>query len=228
MTSTIREDALGLRAALHDALREASKLIAEHRKERELDTRSVYFIQAENGLIKIGIADNVEQRLVQLQTMSPLSLKIVGVIPGAGSTGEAALHERFGIQRSHGEWFRPSPELLSMLDANWSPSLTDSYSRPRKTNLPEKVIAILDRARHFSARLLGFESWVEFIAKTGMRVLTVSRLRSIGLSGRAIGVMLNIDESTVRLDLKRVPVRLADDYTINGLDGKVYPNRKDA
>lgn len=73
----------------------------------------VYFIQAENGSVKIGRTKNLRQRLVDLQAMSPLRLRLV-----AWSTArpgyESFLHYRFAGARLHGEWFRPESDLLAL------------------------------------------------------------------------------------------------------------------
>jgi hypothetical protein len=79
------------------------------------DTRPVYFIQAANGLVKIGVAANPDDRLRALRTMSPISLRLLLTIPGVGAAGEAELHRRFADHRSHGEWFRPAAELTAFI-----------------------------------------------------------------------------------------------------------------
>lgn len=88
------------------------------RIETARNARSVYFIEAENGLIKIGVSDDPVGRLAQIKTMSPLPLKLLGLIPGAGDVGEAEFHRRFADDREHGEWFRPSPALTSYIAAH--------------------------------------------------------------------------------------------------------------
>lgn len=80
------------------------------------DRRSVYFIRATNGLVKIGVAHDPKERLRTIQGMSPLRLELVGVLPGLGARGEAALHERFSYCRSHGEWFYESPGLTELIE----------------------------------------------------------------------------------------------------------------
>lgn len=84
-------------------------------KKVTVDSRSVYFIEAENGLIKIGVAASPKERMRTLRTMSPVSLRLVLVLPGLGAAGEADLHRRFAEHRSHGEWFRPAPELVAYI-----------------------------------------------------------------------------------------------------------------
>lgn len=83
----------------------------------QVDTRSVYFIQAvSGGLVKIGVATNPEDRLAQIQHMSPVPLRIIATLPGAGQQGEAALHQRFAGARRHGEWFEPVAELVALIE----------------------------------------------------------------------------------------------------------------
>lgn len=89
---------------------------------RRPPTRStyVYFIQAETlGLIKIGCAVDPSDRLYTLQCGSPDQLKLLAVIrdPNAYDR-EKGLHHHFRAHQSHGEWFRPAPEVLAYIAAN--------------------------------------------------------------------------------------------------------------
>jgi hypothetical protein len=80
----------------------------------ELDLRAgsvVYFIQAANGLIKIGTTKDIRDRLYGLRNSSPVSLRLVGLI-AADEAEEQALHRRFASFRAHGEWFAPAEELV--------------------------------------------------------------------------------------------------------------------
>lgn len=84
----------------------------------EVPTQYVYFIQAVNGgPIKIGIAYSPEERLAQIQNMSPVQLRILGVRRG-GAQHEAELHKLFAASRLHGEWFEPSAELTRFIADN--------------------------------------------------------------------------------------------------------------
>lgn len=83
----------------------------------------VYFIQAATlGLIKIGSAWLPTDRLNTLQIGSPDVLRLLGVIrcPGEARGDEKALHRKFAAHRSHGEWFRPAPELMAYIEAETS------------------------------------------------------------------------------------------------------------
>lgn len=83
---------------------------------RNVDDRDVYFIQAgENGPIKIGVAANPQSRVRELQTGSPATLYLIGVVPRAGFAGELDLHHRFATDWMNGEWFRATPELLAYI-----------------------------------------------------------------------------------------------------------------
>jgi len=80
----------------------------------------IYFIQAENGLIKIGYTYNVRHRLRGLRACSPLKLELLLVLDG-DRISEKAFHKRFAKDRKHGEWFFPSVELLSFIDQSINP-----------------------------------------------------------------------------------------------------------
>lgn len=77
----------------------------------------IYFIQAEGvGAIKIGFVegDDPAKRLSDLQVGSPCKLSLLGTLPGGRDT-EGELHRKFAWAHSHGEWFRPVPELLDFI-----------------------------------------------------------------------------------------------------------------
>jgi hypothetical protein len=78
-------------------------------------SRYVYFIQAgSQGPIKIGVADDVEYRLSELQTGNAETLHIVGCVPGDGRL-EKELHRRLASVRIRGEWFRSGSEIEALL-----------------------------------------------------------------------------------------------------------------
>lgn len=65
----------------------------------------VYVIGCANSsTVKIGVSDDPERRLRQIQYMSPVPLQVLWSGPG-GNALERALHKHFAEQRSHGEWF---------------------------------------------------------------------------------------------------------------------------
>lgn len=77
--------------------------------------KMIYFIQAnDGGPIKVGYAVDPQKRLTEIQRMSPVPLRILATINGYRKD-EALLHRRFASLRLHGEWFRPSQELLDII-----------------------------------------------------------------------------------------------------------------
>jgi len=82
---------------------------------RSTKKRSLYFVEAENGLIKIGITDDLEKRLRVLQDGSPVALTLLLAVPGTARQ-EGTLHGRFIDERSHGEWFRGSARLRVFIE----------------------------------------------------------------------------------------------------------------
>ena len=98
------------------AIRDAVLLLPED----VLYTTSVsytYFLQAGTaGPIKIGSTRNLPVRLRTLFAMSPVSLRLLGVIEGGEA--EESCHCRFGAFRVHGEWFAPAQVLLDFIRAN--------------------------------------------------------------------------------------------------------------
>lgn len=86
-------------------------------KKRKGINKVIYFAQAEGiGHIKIGFTDSLDasDRVVTLQTGSPVLLRLLGTIPGT-IDDEKDLHRRFAAHRVCGEWFKPVPELLALI-----------------------------------------------------------------------------------------------------------------
>lgn len=85
-----------------------------HRKASARHT--VYFVQAVNGgLIKIGIAQDPQQRLAAMQAGCPIQLRIIALIGDSNWFDEQRLHRLFEADRRHGEWFEPSARLLDYI-----------------------------------------------------------------------------------------------------------------
>jgi len=76
----------------------------------------IYFIQQGNdGAIKIGISNNFEKRLAQLQTGSPYRLKVLLTING-NERLEKQLHNKFAEFRLSGEWFKPVGQITDFIN----------------------------------------------------------------------------------------------------------------
>ncbi len=96
--------------------REPIRWLGQERKPAK-----VYFIRAETGQIKIGMAIDPEARLKNLQTASPVKLEIVATCEG-GAEGEAEYHERFAEHRLRNEWFAPHPDILAEVERLSTPT----------------------------------------------------------------------------------------------------------
>jgi hypothetical protein len=91
-----------------NAARIASLLreLADAIEAPEVNERSwLYFIRAEGGPWKIGIAMGPQRRREELQTGNHLQLRLVYSLPG-GKSVERAAHAAFEHLRVRGEWFR--------------------------------------------------------------------------------------------------------------------------
>ncbi len=76
----------------------------------------VYFVQAANdpeGLIKIGKCTDLKKRLSALQTGSPVILKVLAVL--RYELKDIPFHDKFASARQHGEWFRPTSDLMQFI-----------------------------------------------------------------------------------------------------------------
>lgn len=102
--------------SLFAAIRDAVLLLPG---DREYTTSEpyTYFLQAgADGPIKIGSTRNLPVRLRTLCAMSPVPLKLLGVMKGAEA--EEQCHVRLGAFRLHGEWFASSPVVLAFIHEN--------------------------------------------------------------------------------------------------------------
>jgi len=79
------------------------------------EIKQIYFIST-GEFVKIGIANNPKQRLRDLQTASPVKLKIIYTIPGTENL-EKILHNIFDEYRECGEWFRYEGGLKTFIDS---------------------------------------------------------------------------------------------------------------
>jgi len=117
-------------------------------KRKRLDVREVYFVQAfELKLIKIGVTNNTQRRIVSMQTLSPDRLAVLGVqLCPRGGALEKRLHRQFAHLRDHGEWYLPSPDLLSYIEAN-TVALKDVAAARADLAIDDAVRARLAAAR---------------------------------------------------------------------------------
>lgn len=83
-------------------------------KERPQPGEVFFLRDAQQFRIKIGYSTNSRKRVNNLRLMSSTPLDLVGRIP-APQWYERRLHKAFGEQRTHGEWFGESDELLELI-----------------------------------------------------------------------------------------------------------------
>lgn len=132
--------------------------------------KDVYFVQAANGLIKIGVSGDPHGRFQRLRTMSPIALTLLAVIPGAGAEGESALHLWLAAHRSHGEWFRPAPELIAFI-------CTELQAQAVQPAAATFDLAELGRAaRALDGAQLGEADIAPLVAATGLIINALERL----------------------------------------------------
>lgn len=75
----------------------------------------IYFVQAgPGGSIKIGTTSDLDRRLRELQTGNPVSLILLGTIPGSREE-EHVVQSMFKHLQMEGEWFRPGEDLLAFI-----------------------------------------------------------------------------------------------------------------
>jgi hypothetical protein len=74
-------------------------------------------------VIKIGVTTNIDQRMRHLQLSCGHELALLALVPGGG-VFERKLHQRFEADRTIGEWFLWSHEVLDVaLAAHLRPTL---------------------------------------------------------------------------------------------------------
>ena len=93
----------------------------------------IYFIQAESGPIKIGMATNLDRRICGLQTASFNRLKLIHSEKHNIETArkqEKRYHDAFSHYRIRGEWFYPEGIIAYLEGENfwkkmiiWEPEL---------------------------------------------------------------------------------------------------------
>ncbi len=81
----------------------------------------VYFIRADNGLVKIGHSSDVARRLANLRLANAGDLDVFRVIDGGRQT-ERWLHKRFHALRIRGEWFEFHPDTTTVVPPDEIPS----------------------------------------------------------------------------------------------------------
>ncbi len=114
----------------------------------------VYFLKADNGVVKIGRSANPQSRVNELKTSSPVALVLIFVYETvAMKEDEAFFHRFFANRRVRGEWFALSDEEISgIIDGSINPSvpIPNTCTSPVKQKMksipvrfPENIYASL-------------------------------------------------------------------------------------
>jgi Meiotically up-regulated gene 113 len=113
----------------------------------------IYFIQNERTrLIKIGFSGDVYGRMRALQNETPDHLDLLAITNGDREE-EIRFHKQFAVDRVTGEWFRPSDQLLAIIE---------SFPKIHDASLSElgrkSVNVVLDHDVRFALRMWRAES----------------------------------------------------------------------
>lgn len=88
------------------------------------EVTNVYIVSCP-GFVKIGVADDVDARIAQLQTGNLHPLTVRAILEGVPRSTERRLHRALRRWRVHGEWFRFSREarkLVLLIEAGARPT----------------------------------------------------------------------------------------------------------
>lgn len=77
----------------------------------------LYFIQSlcPEGRIKIGVSSRIASRMGKMMVDCPYPVRLLKSVKDAAHM-EKPLHREFSDDRVTGEWFRPSPRLLALIE----------------------------------------------------------------------------------------------------------------
>lgn len=82
-----------------------------------IEVEGIYVI-GYHRVVKIGLSNNVKQRIASIQTSIPHKLTTYGVLTGQ-LLQEQALHRRFKKHRLNGEWFRRAGDLAAWIEGGF-------------------------------------------------------------------------------------------------------------
>ena len=139
--------------------------------------KKLYLILArELDRVKIGLSENPELRLKQLQTGSPSKLDLFAFKPSKNaSIQERELHEQYKEKIVHGEWFQLKPIDYVKLLKKWNYDVGIHYSKRNIEALSIGCLAYFswDSKSLCKVKVTGLDKRhadVEIIEKIGTRI----------------------------------------------------------
>jgi hypothetical protein len=76
----------------------------------------VYFMQRDDGAIKIGFTSDILRRVGELRKKERSPIELLACYPG-GKPDELRLHATFASSLIGDEWFRPDEDLVAFIEA---------------------------------------------------------------------------------------------------------------
>lgn len=76
----------------------------------------IYFIQDNNGFIKIGVTKNIKKRFPQIKSNHFSAFYVLKIIYGTYNL-ESKLKKRFKKYQAKGEWFYPNEKILKYINS---------------------------------------------------------------------------------------------------------------
>jgi hypothetical protein len=93
-------------------------LIALLEYEISNQNKLLYFLEAENGLIKVGITNDIRRRVNQLQNQLDTKIRVLKLLDGK-SAYEKIIHNLYSddniIYKGQTEWFHPTHKLIRFI-----------------------------------------------------------------------------------------------------------------
>lgn len=103
-------------------------------KQKQRKSNYVYLIGAPNGLVKIGITNNVQKRFKDINATSPVELYLVSSFSSSNAAKiEKELHLKFEGKRVKGEWFNIGQDDISWIKQRYK-GLKQKTKRPSILN----------------------------------------------------------------------------------------------
>lgn len=169
-----------------------------------MDEECVYVLGTPgSNIVKIGRSTDVQQRVADIQRMSPVPLEVLWTHPG-GPRLEAGLHRLFADLRSHGEWFRfdgdPVDSIRTAVESGaWMTLIQPRQRKPRERS-PEELArekAALEELDELTAAFLESQQELDR-ARDELQATIVTYLRERRLPPGVVAERSPYDRNHVR------------------------------